>query len=76
MSRFLKLTKIIINTNQIRIIDFKNPSEYNIHLVTKEFSGFFMFGSGNVQSSEPYFIICEKKDPEDYKIVSDWIKNV
>jgi hypothetical protein len=76
MSRFLKLTKSIINTNQIRIIDFNKPSEYAIHLVTKEFYGSVFLGTGNIYSSEPYFIICEKKNPEDYKIVSDWIKNV
>ena len=76
MSRFLKLTKSIINTNQIRIIDFNKPSEYNIHLVTKEFYGYFLFGSGGIDSSEPYITVCEKKNPEDYKIVSDWIKNV
>ena len=76
MSRFLKLTKSIINTNQIRIIDFNKPSEYNIQLVTKEFYGYFLFGSGSIDSSEPYITVCEKKNPEDYKIVSDWIKNV
>ena len=76
MSRFLKLTGIVINANQIRIIDFNKPSEYNIHLVTKEFSGFIMFGSGTINSVEPYITVCEKKNPEDYKIVSDWIKNL
>ena len=76
MSRFLKLTKSIINTNQIRIIDFNKPSEYTIHLVTKEFNGYFIMGTGIIDSSEPYCTICKEKHPEDYKIVSDWIKNV
>ena len=76
MSRFLKLTKSIINTNQIRIIDFNKPSEYTIHLVTKEFKGYFIMGTGIIDTSEPYYTICEKKDPEDYKIVSERIKNV
>ena len=76
MSRFLKLTKSIINANQIRIIDFNKPNNYDIHLVAKEFRGYLFLGSGNIESLEPYITVCQEKDPEDYKIVSEWIKNV
>jgi hypothetical protein len=76
MSRFIKLTKMIINSNQIRIINFDKPNNYVIHLVAKEFYGYVVLGSGSIQSSEPYITVCQEKDPEDYKIVSEWIENI
>jgi|694.fasta_scaffold64663_6 hypothetical protein len=76
MSRFLKLTKIIINANQIRIIDFNQPNKYNIHLVAKEIYGWTIFGTGSIESYEPYITVCQEKDQEDYKIVSEWIEKL
>ena len=76
MSRFLKLTKSIINANQIRIIDFNKPNKYEIHLVSKEIYGYTVFGTGTIESYEPYITVCQEKQPEDYKIVSDWIQKL
>ena len=76
MTRFLKLTKSIINANQIRIIDFNKPNKYDIHLVAKEFRGFLILGTGNIESFEPYITVCQEKNSEDYKIVSEWIEKL
>ena len=73
-SRFLRLTKFLINVNQIRRIDI-NPGVYKIHLIPSEFSGFTLVGSGTFQSSTETYTTTEKDHSTDYKIISDWINN-
>ena len=73
-SRFLRLTKFLINVNQIRRIDI-NPGVYKIHLMPSEFSGFTLVGSGTFQSSTETYTTTEKDHSTDYKIISDWINN-
>lgn len=76
MSKFLKLTNFIINTNNIYSIIIK-PDKYTIHIVSKYISGFnwsFVgFGVGSFSSHTSEIEVCKNKNSIDYKIVSDWI---
>lgn len=76
MSKFLKLTNLIININYIHSI-FIKPNKYYIHVVSNKFDGSNLcvagFGYGNISSHNYEIEVCETKDSSDYKIVSDWI---
>ena len=53
MSKFLRLTNLIININHIHIIDIK-PNKYCINIVSNQFNGLQWtaagFGFGNISS--------------------------
>ena len=72
MSRFLRLTNTLVNVNQIRFIDI-NPDEYKIKLISSNFRGVILFGSGNIESDNTRITITKKENLEDYTIVSDWL---
>jgi hypothetical protein len=78
MSKFIKLTNIIINTNRIHAINIK-PNKYYIHLVSNRLDGFKwdigVFGLGSITSYNSEIEVCETKHSTDYKIISDWINN-
>jgi hypothetical protein len=77
MSRFIKLTKLVINTNDIHQI-YIHPNKYYIYL--KSIDGFcWSFagsGMGSFSSHNSKIEVCETKDYADYKIVSDWISKI
>jgi len=76
MSKFLKLTNFLLNTNDIHKIVIR-PNKYYIHIVGKKIDGFnwgvggFVLGSISSYTSEVE--VCETKHSTDYKIVTDWI---
>ena len=76
MSKFLKLTNLLLNTNDIHKIVIQ-PNKYYIHIVSKKIDGFNWgvgwFGLGNISSYAYDIEVCEIKASTDYKIVSDWI---
>jgi hypothetical protein len=76
MSKFIKLTNLIFNTNDIHKIVVQ-PNKYYIHIVGKKLDGFNWgigsFGLGNISSYTSEIEVCETKHPIDYKIVTDWI---
>jgi hypothetical protein len=72
MSRFIKLTNILINTNDIHKIIIQ-PNKYYIHIVSKDFLGFNLLGFGYIVSFSSKIEVCETNHSLDYKIVSDWI---
>jgi hypothetical protein len=76
MSKFLKLTNFLLNTNDIYKISIK-PNKYHIHIAGKKMDGFLWivggFGVGNISSFTSEIEVCEKEHSTDYKIVSDWI---
>ena len=61
MSRFIKLSTIVINTNYINKI-LINPNHYSIYL-----------NNTNI-SFDTKINVCAVKSPIDYNIMSDWIK--
>ena len=76
MSKFLKLTNFLLNTNDIHKIVIK-PNKYYFHIVSKKMDGFNWgiggFGLGNISSYTYEFEVCETNHSTDYKIVTDWI---
>mgnify|MGYP006073281059 CR=1 FL=1 len=78
MSKFIKLTRLIININYIHSIDIK-PNKYYINITSNKFDGSTWsaggFGYGSISSNNYGIQVCETKNSIDYKIVSDWIDN-
>jgi len=76
MSKFLKLTNLILNTNDIHRIVI-HPNKYLIHVVGKKIDGFNWgiggCGLGNIYSYTSEIEVCETNHSIDYKILSDWI---
>ena len=72
MSRFLKLSKRILNVSHISEINIHNNS-YVIHLQKSDIDLFLFGGSGVAYTSHCKINICSEKNADDYKIVSDWI---
>jgi hypothetical protein len=78
MTRFIKLTNMLLNTNNINKILIK-PNKYFIYVADKKFDGFVWLiggsGMGNFTTcnNTTEIEICETKDPIDYKMVSEWI---
>ena len=74
MSKFLKLTNIIINKNLIQHIDI-NKDKFLIHLMSNKTDGIIIFGGGSSQSYNTEVEVCKTKHLSDYKKVTDWIDN-
>ena len=78
MSKFMKLTNMIINPNCIHSI-IKMPNKYLIQVMSNKLYGttftFAGTGFGSISSNNSEIEICETKHPSDYKMVSDWIDN-
>ena len=78
MSKFIKLTKMMLNTNDIHKI-LIIPNKYCIHFTSKQFHGaawgLSIVGFGSVSSHNEEVEVCETTHPIDYKIVSEWIAN-
>jgi hypothetical protein len=76
MSKFIKLTNFLLNTNDIHKIVIQ-PNKYYIHIVGKNIDGFnwtiAWFGLGNISSYTSEIEVCKTKHLIDYNIVSDWI---
>ena len=64
MSKFIKLTNILLNTNYIYKIVIKQ-NKYLIHIT----------GPTNDSMNWHFIELCETKQSNDYKIVSEWIRN-
>ena len=75
MSNFIKLTSIIINTQTIKNINVK-PSSYCINLTSQKIDGFMLFSNGFLTSIDYKIDICKEKEPDDYKIISEWINKL
>ena len=80
MTKFIKLTNMLLNTNHINKI-YINPNKYVIYLMTNKLDGISWSitgsGMGYISSREDSEIeVCETKHSTDYKIVSDWIDKI
>ena len=73
MLQFLKLSKCVINTQLIRYVLIE-PAKYEFKLMSGELQGMWMFGSGSVSTDNSHLIISEKDSPDDFKYVTEWIK--
>lgn len=74
MSNFLKLSTMIINTNHIKQIQIYK-SQYNI-LLENTINGIMIYGSGGIYTKPNEIIVNEKTMPNDYELVSNWLKKL
>ncbi len=71
MTKFLSLSKYLINTMHVSHVTIK-PTNFKIYLNTVNFGGSFVW-----HTSEPdFFEINKDKEPQDYQVVDDWIKSM
>ncbi len=79
MSKFLRLTHYLFNTNDIhKIIIYEN--KYIIHIVSKQING-SNFGIGGITSGKfstemCEIEICSEKHTTDYNLVTNWINKI
>ena len=73
MSRFLRLTNMLLNVNQIRLIEI-SPDKYTIRMNSHHINGVVLFGTGWFDSYNNNFDCCKKEHSTDYKIISDWLQ--
>jgi hypothetical protein len=79
MSRFLKITNYLLNTNDIHKIII-TPNKYTILIVSKQLNGYnfnmFGMGFGNLFSYTSEIEICKTKHSIDYTIISNWLNSI
>jgi hypothetical protein len=75
MSRFIKLTGLIINTNIISHITHSN-SIYTIVLQTPKISGSTILGSGSFSTGQDEIRVTDAPDCSDYQNVKKWIDSL
>ena len=75
MSKFINLSSCLLN--KLHIVEIiKQPSKYRIYLTNSHFSGSIFFASGHMSSTSNIIEICEEKNEQDYKIITNWIKSM
>ena len=75
MSKFIKLNSIIINiTHIVNIIIL--PTKYTIFMSNKYLTGYFILGSGSIDSIGNTIDICKNRHPQDYKMIKEWIDQI
>jgi hypothetical protein len=72
MRPFIKLTSTLINPHHIKKI-LLQPNKIYIHFVNPKINGVMFMGSATIDSSDDVIEICEKKSPEDYEKMLEWI---
>jgi hypothetical protein len=75
MTKFIKLTSMILNTRHINRI-IVEPNRYYIYINNINIDGLMLLGSGFIDSNNQKIIICQTNKSEDYKIITDWIKTL
>lgn len=73
MTRFLRLTHLIVNTTKIVTIDI-SPTKYTMYMSNQTMDGWFFVFSGTVESIHNKIEICKNKHSTDYQIVKEWIR--
>lgn len=76
MSRFIKFSHLLLNTNDIHKIVITS-NKYNIYICGKQIEGngylFCASGATSVSSYTEEMEVCKTKNEDDYKILSKWI---
>lgn len=75
MSKFIKLTNYVINTNAISHILAKE-NKFIITLQTPKINGFIMLSSGGITTKQDIFEIENIAESEDYQKVKKWIDSI
>lgn len=72
MTKFLKLTSLLINLADVCFIQKTDAKKYIIVMRTQSFSGFVLFGSGNFNSTNREITVCAKENTDCYKLMDKW----
>jgi len=76
MSKFIKLTNMLINTNDINKILIE-PNKYFIYTISKKNDGFVWafagFGFGALSSHTDLIEVCKTNHAIDYEILTEWM---
>jgi hypothetical protein len=75
MKQFINLSSIVINKLHITEI-VKKPGMYKIYMTNSSVSGWSSFVSGYIRTIHNVIDVCETKNPQDYKRVTDWINTI
>lgn len=75
MSRFIKLSQCVINTNYISHIVI-DPSVFKIKMTIYDLNGYLLLGTGGLSNTNYILDIDEKTNPSDYQIVNQWIGQI
>jgi hypothetical protein len=75
MTRFLRLSGVIINTTKILTIDIL-PKKYTVRMCDQKIDGWLSFSSGSVDSKNTKIYVCENDHPDDYQLVKEWIHRI
>lgn len=75
MTRFIKLSNMIINTAKIIRIDTR-PNVYSMYMVNNYLSGFHILSFGSISGGNDTIHICGEKNAADYKIIETWINQI
>ena len=79
MVRFIRLTNLILNSSHISKI-VRKPNAYLIHMTNRKVDEHNIFNDRNCNdrkvSSYEEIEICSCKQPLDYKIMTEWIKQI
>jgi hypothetical protein len=73
--KFIKLSNVIINTSKISTVRLLE-NRYIIKIACSDTSGFIVAGSGWIHSIDTVIHVCQKKDPEDFKVFTKWIEQI
>ena len=72
---FIKLSRVIINTSKISTVQLLD-NRYIIKVSSSNTSGFIVAGSGWIHSIDTVIHVCQKKDPEDFKVFTKWVEQI
>ena len=75
MRQFINLGKYIVNTSTIKYVTIAE-NKYYVTLLTPDISGFSLFGSGQLSTSDDNITVCAEKNADSYKTLSEWIQSV
>jgi hypothetical protein len=77
MSRFLKLTHVVVNTAHItRVthhVSATDASYYKIFMNELNVGGWFVAGSGVLGNKDEVILVDSKQNPNDYSAIRGWI---
>jgi len=73
MKHFINLTTRVLN--KLHIIGIvKHPNLYEIHMTNNSTIGSLLFGCGWLETNRNIIYLCEKKDKQDYDIITNLIR--
>ena len=73
MTKFIRLTNLLINLADVHYIQKTDAKKYIITMRTQSFNGYILFGSGYFNSYHNQITVCEKENTDCYKLMDKWM---